>query len=104
MSENYFSDFPERWKQLKQYSSLSDLANLIFHSGLSTAEKISDLSGRGVGMDAVKQFLQQKGGAIQVQLHQNTNLSRVPFTFQFSIPAKYAIQLDLYAGFEKANS
>jgi len=29
-------------------------ANLLFHPGLSTAEHISNVSGRGVGMDVVK--------------------------------------------------
>jgi chemotaxis protein histidine kinase CheA len=46
----------------------ADIANLIFGSGFSTAEKVTEVSGRGVGMDAVKQFLEQEGGSIQVAL------------------------------------
>ena len=45
-----------------------DIANLVFHSGFSTADQVSDLSGRGVGMDAVRQFLESEGGAIELRL------------------------------------
>ena len=38
--------------------------NLIFHPGFSTAEKVTDVSGRGVGMDIVKQSAQALGGSI----------------------------------------
>ena len=44
------------------------IANLVFHSGFSTAEAVTDISGRGVGMDAVKQFLIKAGGEIQIIL------------------------------------
>ncbi|TVZ40295.1 chemotaxis protein histidine kinase CheA [Alteromonadaceae bacterium 2753L.S.0a.02] len=45
-----------------------DIANMIFHSGVSTKETVSEISGRGVGMDAVKQFLENSGGTIQLQV------------------------------------
>ena len=45
-----------------------DIANLIFHSGFSTAEQVTEVSGRGVGMEAVKQFLDSEGGGIAVEL------------------------------------
>ena len=47
---------------------------LIFRNGLSTAQTISDISGRGVGMSAVAQSMQAVGGKIQVtsQLGQGT--------------------------------
>jgi two-component system chemotaxis sensor kinase CheA len=44
-----------------------DVVELIFHSGLSTAEKTTDLSGRGVGMDVVRKNLEQIHGFIQVE-------------------------------------
>ena len=55
---------------LKDKEKVSDahLAELIFHSGLSTAESVSDVSGRGVGMDAVRKFLQDAGGNIELEL------------------------------------
>ena len=43
-----------------------DLINLIFASGLSTAEVVSDVSGRGVGMDVVKRMIDEAGGTINV--------------------------------------
>jgi len=44
------------------------IADLVFHSGFSTAEKVTEISGRGVGMDAVKQFLEERGGSIEIVL------------------------------------
>jgi two-component system chemotaxis sensor kinase CheA len=48
---------------------LSDVAAraLIFTAGFSTAEKVSDVSGRGVGMDAVKASLARLGGRVELQ-------------------------------------
>ena len=39
---------------------------LLFHPGLSTADAVTDVSGRGVGMDVVKQNVEQLGGRIVV--------------------------------------
>jgi two-component system, chemotaxis family, sensor kinase CheA len=41
-----------------------DVLNLIFQPGFSTADKISDISGRGVGMDVVKRNIQKLGGRV----------------------------------------
>jgi len=41
--------------------------NLIFASGFSTARQVSDVSGRGVGMDIVKSNLQKLNGLIDIQ-------------------------------------
>ena len=49
----------------------AEIANLIFASGFSTAEQVTEVSGRGVGMDAVKQFLESEGGSIEVMLTDN---------------------------------
>jgi two-component system chemotaxis sensor kinase CheA len=43
-----------------------DAAQLVFLPGFSTAETISDLSGRGVGMDVVRQAVERVGGAVQL--------------------------------------
>lgn len=42
------------------------LVDVIFASGFSTAEAITDISGRGVGMDAVKRTVEDSGGSITV--------------------------------------
>lgn len=45
----------------------NEAAKLIFHPGLSTADEISSLSGRGVGMDVVKSTFEKLGGAIDLE-------------------------------------
>ena len=54
-----------------QYNSMTDneKAMLIFGAGLSTADTITDISGRGVGMDVVKTNIQKLGGAIKLDTH-----------------------------------
>lgn len=47
--------------------SEKEKANLIFLPGLSTAEKVTDVSGRGVGMDVVKSNLDQLGGQVDIE-------------------------------------
>ena len=42
--------------------SPDEIDQLIFHAGFSTAEKVSSVSGRGVGMDVVKRKIQELGG------------------------------------------
>jgi two-component system chemotaxis sensor kinase CheA len=44
-----------------------DIFNLIFLPGFSTAEKITNVSGRGVGMDVVKTNVEKIGGMVDVQ-------------------------------------
>ena len=52
-----------------QLESINDdeALQLIFAPGFSTSEQVSDLSGRGVGMDAVKTMVTQAGGHIEMQ-------------------------------------
>lgn len=45
-----------------------EIANLVFTSGFSTADEVSEISGRGVGMDAVRDFLNKAGGGIEIVL------------------------------------
>jgi two-component system chemotaxis sensor kinase CheA len=42
------------------------VAALIFHAGLSTASSVSEISGRGVGMDAVRATTESLGGTVEV--------------------------------------
>ncbi len=44
-----------------------DAIQLIFHSGLSTATEVSEVSGRGVGMDIVRSNIQKVGGLIDLE-------------------------------------
>ncbi|WP_028974379.1 chemotaxis protein CheA [Spirochaeta cellobiosiphila] len=49
----------------------AEVLNLIFHPGLSTAPKITDLSGRGVGMDVVKNSIRDLNGNIVITSSKN---------------------------------
>jgi len=44
-----------------------NLVDLLFQSGVSTAEKVTDISGRGVGMDVVKSNIDSAGGLISIE-------------------------------------
>jgi two-component system chemotaxis sensor kinase CheA len=46
---------------------IEDIQKVVFLPGFSTAEVVSDLSGRGVGMDAVKSKLDELGGSLDVE-------------------------------------
>jgi len=72
----------------KQYESMSDndKAMLIFGAGLSTAEEITEISGRGVGMDVVKTNIQKLGGAIRLETKEN-----VGTTITIALPLTLAI-------------
>jgi two-component system, chemotaxis family, sensor kinase CheA len=52
-----------------QVARLSDreIVNLVFLPGFSTAEKITNVSGRGVGMDVVKTHIEKIGGTVELQ-------------------------------------
>jgi len=47
--------------------STKELVNLIFHPGFSTVTEVSELSGRGVGMDVVKRSFEKLGSTIDLQ-------------------------------------
>ena len=47
--------------------SEKDIVRLIFHPGFSTAEEVTDISGRGVGMDVVRQNLAKVGGVADIE-------------------------------------
>ncbi len=66
-----------------QAMSDKDIQNLIFEPGFSTADQISNLSGRGVGMDVVKRNIQTLGGtvALESKLGSGTRvIVRLPLT------------------------
>ena len=63
--------------------SNEDAYNLIFAAGFSTKEQVSDISGRGVGMDVVKTKISQLNGSIKIdsELGKGTELLiKVPLT------------------------
>ena len=48
--------------------SPQSIASLIFHEGLSTAENVTEISGRGSGMGAVKDIAESLSGSAKVEL------------------------------------
>ncbi|HTI30529.1 MAG TPA: chemotaxis protein CheW [Sphingomonas sp.] len=62
---------------------LGDAANLIFEPGFSTAAQVSNVSGRGVGMDVVRSNIEGIGGSVSLDNRPGEGLSvliRVPLT------------------------
>lgn len=54
---------PEQGESMSE----KDIINLLFHAGFSTAKKISDVSGRGVGLDVVKSKIESLSGEVEVK-------------------------------------
>jgi two-component system chemotaxis sensor kinase CheA len=67
--------------------SAQDVAEIIFRSGLSTASQVTQVSGRGVGMEAVRTFLGEQGANIRVELADSgKELGFTPFKFVIEVP------------------
>ncbi|HXU19528.1 MAG TPA: chemotaxis protein CheW [Verrucomicrobiae bacterium] len=66
--------------------SARDLLQLIFLPGLSTAKNVTDVSGRGVGMDVVKSNIERIGGALDIQTRKGAGT-----TIKIAIPLTLAI-------------
>jgi HPt (histidine-containing phosphotransfer) domain-containing protein len=73
-------------------ASPADVAQLIFRSGLTTADRVTDVSGRGVGMDAVRTYLEAQGARIRIEIGDiPERLTFAPFAFVIHVPvAAYA--------------
>jgi len=70
-----------------------DVAALVFRAGLSTAEQVSEVSGRGVGMDAVKVTIESLGGRVDLQSRQGPGT-----TTTLVVPITAAVQRVLLLG------
>ena len=64
----------------------SEIDNLIFAPGFSTASEVSDLSGRGVGMDVVRRSIQAVGGRVTISSNPGSGS-----TFTMSLPLTLAV-------------
>jgi len=63
-----------------------DVGMLIFAPGFSTAEQVTDVSGRGVGMDVVKRNIQEMGGHVEIKSKQGSGT-----TIRILLPLTLAI-------------
>jgi chemotaxis protein histidine kinase CheA len=68
------------------------VAESIFDFGVSTAKGISRVSGRGVGMDAVRGFLRERGGDVAIEFTGEAQLGHRPFELVFRLPSDAALK------------
>lgn len=96
---------------MQEAESLTDsqIFSFIFKSGLSTAERVSNISGRGVGMDVVRTNIEKIGGNIDIRskpLKGSTFVIKIPLTlsivsalvaevgeYRFAIPQLNVLEL-----------
>jgi two-component system chemotaxis sensor kinase CheA len=71
----------------------AEVYNFIFHPGFSTADQVTDVSGRGVGMDVVRKQIQKLRGRVEIQSVRGQGT-----TFQLKLPLTLAIIDGLVAG------
>jgi HPt (histidine-containing phosphotransfer) domain-containing protein len=73
---------------LKAGQSYTDveIASLIFVSGFSTKNAVCEISGRGVGLDAVRTYCQDMGVPIAIRIEAGKDRTRVPFCFEMILP------------------
>jgi two-component system chemotaxis sensor kinase CheA len=64
-----------------------EIAELVFRPGLSTARSVSEVSGRGVGMDAVKAAIESLGGSVEVRTERGSGTAT-----GFAVPITAAVQ------------
>ncbi|HEX5330274.1 chemotaxis protein CheA [Sulfuricurvum sp.] len=69
-----------------QNLSDKEIFNLIFAAGLSTADQVSDISGRGVGMDVVKRNIEELRGTVEID-----SIKGEGSTFTIRLPLTLAI-------------
>jgi len=84
----------------REEMSEKDIANLIFLPGFSTADTVTDISGRGVGMDVVKKALNSLGGLIDIKtkLGEGTSfIIRLPLTLAIIQALLVEVAQEIYA-------
>jgi two-component system chemotaxis sensor kinase CheA len=78
-----------------EQSTDEEVAQVIFAAGFSTAEAVTEVSGRGVGMDAVKDFVVREGGSIRFEFVDNAvGADFRQFQTIVSLPSKFAVHID----------
>ena len=97
-----------------------EISQLIFLPGFSTAEKVSNVSGRGVGMDVVKTNIEKIGGSVDLQTRPGSGTTikiKIPLTLaiipalivtsagnRFAIPQVNLLELVRLEGDQTSNS
>ena len=72
-----------------------EIARLIFRSGFSTAASVTEISGRGVGMDAVQDLVKREGGRVVIEFSDSAVGAEFrQFRVVVFLPASYAVDVD----------
>lgn len=77
-----------------------DIMQFILQAGFSTAESVTQISGRGVGMDVVSSEIKQMGGSVEIQSEAGAGtrfVIRLPFTVSVNRALMVRVGDDLYA-------
>lgn len=77
-----------------------EILQFILHSGISTAAAITQISGRGVGMDVVNSEIKQLGGSMEIQSELGVGtrfIVRLPFTVSVNRALMVSVAGDIYA-------
>lgn len=77
-----------------------DLIQFIFHSGFSTSQQVTQVSGRGVGMDVVNNQVRELGGSVQIATKKGEGAQftvRLPFTVSVNRALMIELGDDLFA-------
>ncbi|MGV6807321.1 MAG: hybrid sensor histidine kinase/response regulator, partial [bacterium] len=77
-----------------------EISQFVFHSGFSTSENVTKISGRGVGMDVVYSEVRQLGGTVALDSEAGKGAEfnvRLPFTVSVNRALMVGLREDLYA-------
>ena len=77
-----------------------DVIQFIFHSGFSTSQQVTQVSGRGVGMDVVNSQVRELGGSVQIATKKGEGAQftvRLPFTMSVNRALMIELGDDLFA-------
>ena len=80
--------------------SEQEIQQFIFHAGFSTAAAVTQISGRGVGMDVVASEIKQMGGSVTIDSHKGQGtrfIIRLPFTLAMNRALMVKAAEDTYA-------
>lgn len=89
----------ERGIDASDAMSDAEVWNLVFAPGFSTADTVTDVSGRGVGMDVVKKNITLLGGSVEIDSCEGRGMSvkvRLPLTLAIMDGMSVAVGADVY--------
>lgn len=89
----------ERGIEVSEQMSDADVWQLIFAPGFSTADEVTDVSGRGVGMDVVKRNITDLNGSVEIQSTEGLGMKvsvRLPLTLAIMDGMSVGVDQEVY--------